>query len=200
MLPPDHFRGRLVEKAVERRHAGLGREPGDVGGGLDPKDSKPERHVLLEPRTVVAADIDDEVGGAEAVGLDQPGGGVCEMGDKSARRARHIGVIGKHRLLGDRMVDLYQRAVVAEPDTQRVVGLAFRRPLGRDEPVAVRLLPEVEKQFDVAPATAATVDHPLTPFRYRCRNHSRARRGCRRRVQTAAASRLPTKTGRRRSI
>jgi hypothetical protein len=41
VLPPDHFRGRLVEKAVERRHAGLGREPGDVGGGLDPKDSKP---------------------------------------------------------------------------------------------------------------------------------------------------------------
>ena len=54
------------------------------------------------------------------------------------------------------MIDLDERAVVAEADAQGIVGLADVGERRRDEPVAVRLIAEVEEEFDpVRPAAAA---------------------------------------------
>jgi len=138
---------------------------------IDAAAAQAEGVVLPQPRAVVAADVDDEVLRPEAVPLHKTGRRLAEMLHQRLRRARDVGVVAEHALLRDRVIDLDERAVVAEAGAQRKMRLAAVREFEVffDRYPNSALTPEVRAKWRIARSRLSEASYRVGLYYFRVR-------------------------------
>ncbi len=146
----DDLAGRLrVEEADETVDAVVLRELGKVASRIDRQRAHTVSQEALQERSVVRADVDDEIVAPEAAAPRHNVAQLVQVRAQRVRRGRHVEVVVEHRARRDALGELYVMTVVAEADAKREARLRLVELLLRAELVRERSRAEVEELLDV---------------------------------------------------
>ena len=154
----DHsLRDVLVEELLDRRHALVDGDLGDVGR-LDPEHAQSLLLESLQQRAVVRAEVDGEVGTGEFEPLDDVPREATEVLLEEPRHRRAVRVLAEeHDVWLRRVVDLGEPAGGAPAKDQRKVRLRLGEQLLGQERVARSVVAEVEHAFESRRAATLAV-------------------------------------------
>ena len=131
LLPHPPGRG-LAEELHTGRDPGLGGDAGDVGRGLDTKDTAAAVAEPPEHGAIVGSDLDDEMAAQGAGGRLREVGDPLGMAMDQVRSAGDVDVVGEEGLGGQALRDLHEAARRTEVQVERDAGLG--QPAGLDFP------------------------------------------------------------------
>ena len=133
------------------------RDPGDVGGRLDPQAGDAGLEKIPQEIAVVAGDLQNQAFASEAELADVSLRRLAGVAQHGFRERGEIKVFREQLHRRDQVGDLHQPALLANQQAQGEAGLGFGQILGSQQVVGQRLQAEIERQSADASATGAAM-------------------------------------------